>query len=93
MTTRYVDVEKLKAEIERQQRRLILLATNTEQASVKRDCALQNGVYDHILSIINSLQQEQTDTDIEEQDDNKCPVCGWSLDAAGCCGCCGYGRR
>lgn len=53
-----IDAEKLKAEIERQQRRLILLS-NTEQVGIRRDCALQNGVYDYILDIITSLQQEQ----------------------------------
>jgi len=55
---KYINAERLKAEIERQQKRLILLS-NTEQVSVRRDCALQNGVYSHILEIIDSLQQEQ----------------------------------
>ena len=88
---KYIDADKLKGEIKRQQRRLILLS-NTEQVSIRRDCSLQNGVYNSILGIIDSLQQEQSEVDTEE-DNNKCPVCGWSLDAAGCCGCCGYGRR
>ena len=54
---RYIDTDKLKAEIERQQRNLMLLS-NTEQVSVRRDCALQNAAYSYILSIISSLQQE-----------------------------------
>lgn len=53
---KYIDSEKLIAEIKRQQRNLIFLA-NIEQVSLKRDCALQNGVYSYILSIIYSLQQ------------------------------------
>lgn len=64
--TNYIDAEKLKAEIERQQRRLTLL-TNTEQVSVRRDCALQNGAYSYILDIIDSLQQEQQEVDLERE--------------------------
>ena len=56
--SKYIPADKLKAEIERQQRKLILLS-NTEQVDMRRDCALQNGVYDNILGIINSIQQEQ----------------------------------
>ena len=62
---KYIDADKLKAEIERQQRRLILLS-HTEQVDMRRDCALQNGVYDNILSIIASLQQEQPEVDLEK---------------------------
>lgn len=57
---KYIDSEKLIAEIERQQRRLTLLS-NTEQVDLRRDCALQNGVYNSILATISSLQQEQPD--------------------------------
>lgn len=63
---KYVDAEKLKTEIKRQQRSLTLLA-NTEQVSVRRDCALQNGVYVYILDIINSLQQELPEVDLEKE--------------------------
>ena len=55
---KYIEVEKLKEDIERQQRKLILLS-NTEQVDMRRDCALQNGVYSYILDLIDSLQQEQ----------------------------------
>jgi len=54
---KYIDADKLIAEIERQQRKLMLLS-NTEQVSIRRDCALQNAAYSYILSIISSLQQE-----------------------------------
>lgn len=54
---KYIDAEKLIAHIKRQQRRLILLST--KQVDMRRDCAIQNGVYDNILDIITSLQQEQ----------------------------------
>ena len=66
---KYIDAEELKAEIERQQKRLILLS-NTEQVSVRRDCALQNGVYSHILEIIDSLHQEQPEVDLEKEIDH-----------------------
>ena len=56
----YIDADKLKAEIERQQRKLMVLSYKG-QVNMKRDCALQNGVYDNILSIIASLQQEQSE--------------------------------
>lgn len=66
---KYIDAEKLIAEIERQQRRLIILS-HTEQVDMRRDCALQNGVYDNILSIIASLQQEQAEVDLEKEMDS-----------------------
>lgn len=56
--SKYIPAEKLIAEIERQQRRLMVLS-NTKQVDVIRDCAIQNGAYDNILTIITSLQQEQ----------------------------------
>lgn len=62
----YIDANKLKTVIKRQQRMLTLLAY-TEQASVRRDSALQNGVYVYILDIINSLQQEQPKVDLEKE--------------------------
>lgn len=37
---------------------------------MRRDCALQNGVYDNILSIIASLQQEQAEVDLEKEMDS-----------------------
>ena len=66
---KYIPADKLIAEIERQQRQLMILF-NTEQADIRRDCALQNGVYNHILNLIYSLQQEEPCTSeiIEERD-------------------------
>ena len=61
---KYIDADKLKAEIKRQQIRLMVLS-NTEQVDVRRDCALQGGVYDSILATITSLQQEQQDNIIQ----------------------------
>lgn len=66
---KYIDAEKLKAEIERQQRNLIVLY-NTEQVDIRRDCALQNGVYTYILDLITSLQQEQPKVDLGKEIDN-----------------------
>ena len=53
----YIPAEKLIAEIERQQRRLLVLSC-TKQVDIRRDCALQNGVYCSILNIIDSLLQD-----------------------------------
>lgn len=66
---KYIPADKLIAEIERQQRQLMILF-NTEQADIRRDCALQNGVYNHVLNLIYSLQQEEPCTSeiIEEKD-------------------------
>ena len=66
---KYIPADKLIAEIERQQRQLMILF-NTEQADIRRDCAIQNGVYNHILNLIYSLQQEEPCTSeiIEEKD-------------------------
>lgn len=55
--SKYINVEKLIAEIERQQRKLIILFS-TGQVDIRRDCALQYGVYNSILELINSLQQK-----------------------------------
>lgn len=62
----YIPAEKLIAEIKRQQRRLLGLSC-TEQADIRRDCALQNGVYVHILNLIASLQQEQPEVELEKE--------------------------
>lgn len=69
LMNKYIPADKLIAEIERQQRQLMILF-NTEQADIRRDCALQNGVYNHILNLIYSLQQEEPCTSeiIEEKD-------------------------
>ena len=63
---KYIPADKLIAEIERQ----LMILFNTEQADIRRDCALQNGVYNHILNLIHSLQQEEPCTSeiIEEKD-------------------------
>lgn len=55
--SKYIEAEKLIAEIERQQRNLALLS-HTRRVDMRRDCAIQNGAYEHILGIIASLQQE-----------------------------------
>ena len=67
---KYIPADKLIAEIERQQRQLMILFNNIEQADIRRDTALQNGVYNHILNLIYSLQQEEPCTSeiIEEKD-------------------------
>ena len=62
----YIPVEKLIAEIERQQRRLLVLSC-TKQVDIRRDCILQNGVYEHILNFIASLQQEQPEVELEKE--------------------------
>lgn len=62
----YIDAEKLIAEIERQQRRLMVLSFKGS-VDIRRDSALQNGVYDYILDIIKSLQQEQSEIDWEKE--------------------------
>lgn len=66
---KYIPADKLIAEIERQQRQLMILF-NTEQVDIRRDCAIQNGVYNHVLNLIHSLQQEERSTSeiIEEKD-------------------------
>ena len=66
---KYIPADKLIAEIERQQMQLMLLFNNTEQADIRRDAALQNGVYNYVLNLIYSLQQEERSTSeiIEER--------------------------
>ena len=66
---KYIPADKLIAEIERQQMQLMILF-NTEQVDIRRDYAIQNGVYNHVLNLIRSLQQEESCTSeiIEERD-------------------------
>ena len=66
---KYIPADNLIAEIQRQQMQLMLLSNN-EQVDIRRDCALQNGVYNYILNLIHSLQQEERSTSevIEEKD-------------------------
>lgn len=75
---KYIPADKLIAEIKQQQRKLTLLS-NTEQVDVRRDCALQNGVYEHILATITSLQKEQPGVDLEEYIENEINHYGLSL--------------
>lgn len=81
--SKYIDVDKLNAGIERQQRKLILLS-NTEQVDVRRDCALQNGVYSYVLDLINSLQREHPEVDLEKEIEECFPesafYTGWNYD-------------
>ena len=63
---KHIDSDKLIAEIDRQQRRLILLS-NTERVDIRRDCALQNGVYNYILDLITSLQEEPQEVDLDRE--------------------------
>ena len=62
----YIPSEKLIAEIERQQRRLVVLSC-TGQADIRRDCALQNEAYEHILNFIASLRQKQPEVELEKE--------------------------
>ena len=47
-----------------------MILFNIEQADIRRDAAIQNGVYNHVLNLIYSLQQEEPCTSeiIEEKD-------------------------
>ena len=64
---KYLDADKMITEIERQQRRLIVLSSDTEKVNIRRDCAIQNGVYNSILDFINSFQQKQLNADLEKE--------------------------
>lgn len=63
---KYIDADKLIAEIERQQRRLAVLSLKGT-VDVRRDCALQNGIYAYILDLVTTLQQEQPEVDLEKE--------------------------
>lgn len=92
----YIDADRLRTELEKQLKnaRDYMNGAGMRYKGPKYYKAQgKESAYDALLNVIDSLQQEQPDVDIEEQDDDKCPICGCALDAAGCCGCCGYGRR
>ena len=91
--SKYINADKLIAEIERQ--RDVVLERQKNLKTIGQETILNEMIafnLDKILLFIDSLLQEQQKADIEEYD-NKCPICGCALDAAGCCGNCGYGRR
>lgn len=50
-------------------------------------CHGQEEAFNKVLSVIESIEIEN-----EDSDDNECPFCGMSL-SGGVCGYCGYGRR
>jgi len=62
---KYIPAEKLKAEIERQQRKLTVLSL-IGSVDMRRDSALKNGVYDYVLDVITSLQQKQQEANLNE---------------------------
>lgn len=72
---KYIDADRLRAEIER---RLSLLEGGTSHPEVvKRVEGVIKG-YNSILSLIDSLQHEQTEVDIEKEIDLF--VNGWNID-------------
>lgn len=87
---KYIDSEKLKADIENlydnMLKRIKIDKDNSDYWAGKADA------YRSVIDTISSFQQEHPDEDIEEQDDDKCPICGCALDAEGYCSWCGYGR-
>jgi hypothetical protein len=67
---KYIDAEKLKEKIQPLYENAKERAHFAGQTGTSSDCAKYNeskSIYEHILWLINALQQEQT-VDIEEQD-------------------------
>ncbi len=57
-----IDKAALVAEIERQQRKLCLLSLSNN-VELRRDAAIQNGVYCSLLPFINTLEVKEVDID------------------------------
>lgn len=57
-----IDKDAVVAEIERQQRKLCLLSLS-DKVELRRDAAIQNGVYCSLLSFINTLEVEEVNSD------------------------------
>lgn len=55
-----IDKDALSAEIERQQRKLCILSLSNK-VELRRDAAIQNGVYCSLLSFINTLEVKEMD--------------------------------
>lgn len=62
--TQYIDKDAVVAEMERQQRKLCLLS-QSNKVELRRDAAIQNGVYCSLLSFIGTL--EVKDVDLNEE--------------------------
>lgn len=62
--TQYIDKAAVVAEIERQQRKLCLLS-QLDNVELRRDAAIQNGVYYSFLSFINTLEVKEVDLEKE----------------------------
>lgn len=61
--TKYIDVEKLKAELRRQKHELELLIQS--QGDYGQSCQIV--AYENILSLLDSLQKEQLEVDLEKE--------------------------
>lgn len=66
---KYIDVEKLKAEIERRISIKENLAQRPEMSDMKESLYDIIGAYQALKSFITSLQQEQPEVDLEEEMD------------------------
>lgn len=70
---KYIDAEKLKAEIETKRE----LAKNYDMSGGDAS------IYDEIILLIDSLQQEQPEVDLEEEFDRYCyPIETWQVQEA-----------
>ena len=88
MDKTYIDANKLKELISKKWKGLA--DKNVKVGGGKYDVEIST--YLSVLRLIDSLLQEQSEADTEEEDDGTCPVCGCALDAKGYCSYCGYGR-
>ena len=68
--TQYINKDVLVAEIKRQQRRLNILEQSNE-IELRRDAAIQNGVYCSLLSFLNTLEVKEVDLNDETCKDLK----------------------
>ena len=62
--TQYIDKDAVVAEIERQQRRLDTVG-QTNELELRKNAAIQNGVYCSLLSFINTLEVKEVDLEKE----------------------------
>ena len=62
--TQYIDKDALVAEIERRQRKLCVLSQSSE-VELRKNAAMQNGVYCNLLSFLDTLEVKEVDLEKE----------------------------
>ena len=75
MKQRYIDAEKLLSKIVKKNNQLVSLMNKLYYAANYKEWEAELNTYGKIISLIKSLQQEQSDVDLEKEIENRIKEC------------------